>query len=295
MKKFNSIREESLLEKLKASDPTGKWISDFVHSDNPKFAGKSKKERIRMALGASYAAKRNEETELDEALKNDAQFSMADVEKSVQSALKKKTVDVQTIKPRKAKAAVMSAKNSKGYVTSKVPPGVREGTEQIDEADTYSIKNTKTGQIYHYSKYPITKDNSTYKKIKSAGGDHQYATIHKNGKPIQEDKQVISVKDLDSAKDYEDAQRIIKSKEPASIEDRSRPASSSAKPKREEEPGSPTPPIEDRSRAKTVKETKGFEWEDDYRTKKQPSPDLVGPGGSGMGGGTRQKKEPTLG
>ena len=57
-------------EKLTASDPTSKWISDFVKSDNPKFADKSKKERIRMALGASYAAKgksRNEEVEeLDE-------------------------------------------------------------------------------------------------------------------------------------------------------------------------------------------------------------------------------------
>jgi hypothetical protein len=65
MKPFNSLREKSLEEKLKASDPTGKYISDFVHSDNPKFAGKSKKERINMALGASYAAKRQtEETEL---------------------------------------------------------------------------------------------------------------------------------------------------------------------------------------------------------------------------------------
>lgn len=61
MKTFNRLREESLEEKLKASDPAGKWISDFVHSDNPKFAGKSKKERIRMALGASYAAKRQNE------------------------------------------------------------------------------------------------------------------------------------------------------------------------------------------------------------------------------------------
>lgn len=61
MKSFNRLREESLEEKLKASDPAGKWISDFVHSDNPKFAGKSKKERIRMALGASYAAKRQNE------------------------------------------------------------------------------------------------------------------------------------------------------------------------------------------------------------------------------------------
>jgi hypothetical protein len=67
MKKFNQFREDSLLEVLKASDPTGKWISDFVHSDNPKFAGKSKKERIRMALGASYASKRNEEVDLNEA------------------------------------------------------------------------------------------------------------------------------------------------------------------------------------------------------------------------------------
>jgi hypothetical protein len=61
MKTFNSIREETLEEKLKASDPTGKYIHDFVHSDNPKFAGKSKKERIRMALGASYGAKKTNE------------------------------------------------------------------------------------------------------------------------------------------------------------------------------------------------------------------------------------------
>lgn len=60
MKNFNALREESLLEKLKASDPTGDWIHDFVHSDNPKFAGKSKKERIRMALGAKYGAMRKD-------------------------------------------------------------------------------------------------------------------------------------------------------------------------------------------------------------------------------------------
>jgi len=67
MKNFNTIREESLMEVLKSSTPTSDWIDDFVHSDNPKFAGKSKKERIRMALGASYAAKRNEEVDVSEA------------------------------------------------------------------------------------------------------------------------------------------------------------------------------------------------------------------------------------
>ena len=67
MKKFNTLREDSLEEKLKASDPAGTYIHDFVHSDNPKFAGKSKAKRIQMALAASYAAKgksRNEEVEI---------------------------------------------------------------------------------------------------------------------------------------------------------------------------------------------------------------------------------------
>jgi hypothetical protein len=66
MKQFNQLREQTLEEKLKASDPAGKYVSDFVHSDNPKFAGKPKAKRIQMALAASYAAKgksRNEEVE----------------------------------------------------------------------------------------------------------------------------------------------------------------------------------------------------------------------------------------
>jgi hypothetical protein len=80
MKKFNTLREDSLEEKLKASDPAGTYVRDFVHSDNPKFAGKSKAKRIQMALAASYAAKgksRNEEVEEVE------EGVMQDVSKSV--------------------------------------------------------------------------------------------------------------------------------------------------------------------------------------------------------------------
>lgn len=57
-KEFRDRNLEIVFEKLSSSDPTAKWIHDFVHSDNPKFAGKSKKERIRMALGAKYATMR---------------------------------------------------------------------------------------------------------------------------------------------------------------------------------------------------------------------------------------------
>lgn len=81
---LESIQGTDLLEKLKPSDPTGKYIHDFVHSDNPKFAGKSKKERIRMALGAKYGAMRKMKEEIeqiDEAGKTDTKYSVDKVHK----------------------------------------------------------------------------------------------------------------------------------------------------------------------------------------------------------------------
>jgi len=72
MKKEEVEQVEYIEEKLSKRDPASKWIHDFVASDNPKFAGKSKKMRINMALGAYYAAQRaapkNEEVALDEKL-----------------------------------------------------------------------------------------------------------------------------------------------------------------------------------------------------------------------------------
>ena len=60
----NYIEEESqfeaeLQEVLSKDATAGDYISDFVHSDNPKFAGKSVKKRQKMAL-AAYYAKKNE-------------------------------------------------------------------------------------------------------------------------------------------------------------------------------------------------------------------------------------------
>ena len=86
MKQFNTLREETLEEKLKASDPAGTYIHDFVHSDNPKFAGKSKAKRIQMALAASYAAKgksRNEEIEVEEGVMDTVKTVASKVSKAL--------------------------------------------------------------------------------------------------------------------------------------------------------------------------------------------------------------------
>ena len=45
---------QEINEVLSKDASAGDWIHDFVHSDNPKFAGKSTAERKKMALGAYY-------------------------------------------------------------------------------------------------------------------------------------------------------------------------------------------------------------------------------------------------
>lgn len=54
--------EEVVSEVLTKSTTAGETISDFVHSKNPQFTGKSKDKRKQMAL-AAYYAKQNEETD----------------------------------------------------------------------------------------------------------------------------------------------------------------------------------------------------------------------------------------
>lgn len=100
-----------------------------------------------------------------------------------------KTKDGETFKSgvydTKKKAYDMHWKLAKGNKHKSVETVKVDEEVELDEA-VYSIKNTKTGQIYFHSKYPITKDNSRLKKIQAAGGDHIHATPHKDGKPMSE-------------------------------------------------------------------------------------------------------------
>ena len=62
-KHLSSLKEamRPVSEKINmATASTSDVIHDFVHSKNSKFAGKSKKERINMALGAKYAKEESE-------------------------------------------------------------------------------------------------------------------------------------------------------------------------------------------------------------------------------------------
>lgn len=67
------MSDEEIDEALSKSAPASEWIKDFVHSNNPKFKGKSKEERIKMALGAYYGQKEsmNESVLMEAPVKSD--------------------------------------------------------------------------------------------------------------------------------------------------------------------------------------------------------------------------------
>jgi len=63
--------DEQINEVLGKDASAGDWIHDFIHSNNPKFAGKSKAERKKMALGAYYGKQNEEVEQIDEITQSD--------------------------------------------------------------------------------------------------------------------------------------------------------------------------------------------------------------------------------
>ena len=66
---FPKLQESYLEEKLSVSDGISTWIKDFVHSDDSRFEGKSKEERRQMAMAAFYSAKKQQNEEAENIIK----------------------------------------------------------------------------------------------------------------------------------------------------------------------------------------------------------------------------------
>jgi hypothetical protein len=78
---------DALHEVLSKDAKAGDWISDFVHSTNPKFDGKSKKERINMALGAYYNTHKKKDGISEEAEELDEKSDQAKQNKTMKNMM----------------------------------------------------------------------------------------------------------------------------------------------------------------------------------------------------------------
>lgn len=87
--------EEDITEELDPGDNAKVWIDDFIKSDAPQFKGKTKEQRINMALAAYYSARKEaglEESELDEAT-----FKNKEVEKRFLAMKKMSTSQLKKV------------------------------------------------------------------------------------------------------------------------------------------------------------------------------------------------------
>lgn len=193
---FNEKELDMLInEVLSKNASAGEWISDFIKSDNPKFAGKSKEQRKKMALGAYYGAQRNESTdyesfiELDEekqgeVVKKDAKeikhANMKDKQDDQEimephSGTEQKFIDAHTIRvtddPTRVKqdaGKVTRASEPKGK-----GPGSYDAKEKLGDQKT-GIKEAiiKTGAGEEIDTTPgEKKDTSGKVKGKKVAGD----------------------------------------------------------------------------------------------------------------------------
>ena len=165
-----------LQEVLAADDSAGKWISDFVHSDNPKFAGKSKEKRKQMALAAYYNAKRNEEVSLyeDELAEQDmtkeveldeVSFSGSHQGKTTLKHIKNPTVtqrmaahDIKPgIKGYRDRIDLLKAAKAQGNLKEEdeIEESVfdwknkpRQTSDKSTTATKHDVKKTSTGTVY---------------------------------------------------------------------------------------------------------------------------------------------------
>ena len=78
---------DALHEVMSKDAKAGDWISDFVHSTNPKFDGKSKKERINMALGAYYDTHKKKDGISEEAEELDEKSDQAKQNKTMKNMM----------------------------------------------------------------------------------------------------------------------------------------------------------------------------------------------------------------
>jgi hypothetical protein len=130
------VLNELISEVMSKDASAGDYIHDFIHSDNPKFAGKSDAKRKEMAL-AAYYSKKNEET-VQEGLKDFAKKSFKALtggsDKDHLDRLKKDMYGGSEVKYA-AKTLVKHAKDPLGLK--------KEETETVEEGWDDMVKDAK--------------------------------------------------------------------------------------------------------------------------------------------------------
>jgi len=155
--------DQQINEVLSKDASAGDWIHDFIHSDNPKFAGKSKKERQKQAL-AAYYAKQNEEVEKIDEVNYDTVKSLYAKRREMRDEPSKKSKEV------KVKNVGTSISRLAGHKLTQKQP-----FDKIDKGTHYELKpkNEEVDQIVEISKKTVKSWLGQQKPIPEKKPDEQ--------------------------------------------------------------------------------------------------------------------------
>lgn len=167
-KQEKAVKEEAVNEVLTKSTTAGETISDFVHSKNPKFAGKSKEKRKQMAL-AAYYAKQNEEKAVKEEVIDE---KMDDTQKAAVRAAQNWRQKTGTAKP-----SISDTKRTIGFI--KKNSVAKEEVERVDEISKDLAKNYIKKATQDVDNTPEDDENAT-KKLNNRESGIRTASMKKN-------------------------------------------------------------------------------------------------------------------
>lgn len=203
------ILDLQLQEVLSKDASAGDWIHDFVHSDNPKFAGKSKEKRKQMALAAYYAKQRNEEVEQIDELSRDILLSYAN---KVSLDSQKHSKDPTKRSGEKASRSVTGYARAHNRLEKPVKEGVIQpsGTDKIETSGSpvsdIGNQNLKVKKVKSF-KFFTTEEAKTGNPGFGYHGQHKsendadkaYAKIHAHVKSLTDGDDKTVKHYLDSA------------------------------------------------------------------------------------------------
>ena len=134
---FSEKEIDSLInEVLKASDDAGKWISDFIKSDDPRFSGDSKEQRKKRALAAYYAAQKKESVDYDSFLEEAVQGEIVKSgSREIKHAnIKDKQDDQDVMEPHSEGEADFLDKHTVQVTDDPAADGVNTGVGKVSAA-----------------------------------------------------------------------------------------------------------------------------------------------------------------
>ena len=153
--------DEELNEVLSKDASAGDWIHDFVHSDNPKFAGKSKAERKKMALGAYYGQHKEEAEITTDTLAGRTEGGKSDDYKRYKVKLKG---DIESKAPEAEKPESTPARAS---IHAEATIAGTPGWEKIKNADEKGNIKDKSGATHTPMSRAKDLARQAFKKIKN--------------------------------------------------------------------------------------------------------------------------------